>query len=236
MLHIATHSCRAPALLQETLATLPNSQSTKKPFQMPGQSRCKVSAWRYRPREAGDTLCEIQSQDSQRHLAYPHTMGEPWSKQVHIGEIKGNVHNTITRERESLGICARQYEEGAPDEIEVSVSSANAASNTTWMPEYKNLSLTHRPGLLSNKRVYCLRYQPRQTNPALESQREILRSEAAVELTRRYELVQHLQTELHLHLLHAEIQSPEYRQTAASSREHFFNRVNQENERCRGCR
>ena len=63
-----------------------------------GQSRCKVSAWRYRPRESGETLCEIQSQDSQRHLAYTPWANRGASKCI-LGKSKATCKTQSQRER-----------------------------------------------------------------------------------------------------------------------------------------
>ena len=69
-------------------------------------------------------------------------------------------------------------------------------TNEIWMPGYKFMSPTQKS---SQQQLVLLSQISTEANPASESQREILRSEAAVELTRRDERVQHLQTELHLH-------------------------------------
>ena len=104
---------------------------------------------------------------------------------MQIGEIKVNVH-FIIRERESLGTCARQYEEGAPDEIEVSVSRADAASQYNMDAGVQELG-SHAE--VSATRGFIVSDINR-GKPCLVEPTRNLRSEAAIEMTRRDELVQ----------------------------------------------
>ena len=98
------------------------------------EHHCKVTAWMSCSLESVGQSCENHRSNAFfRHLVFPHTVGQPWSKQAHIVEPKVKVRHTT--EEKVFVTTGRGYGGAAREEIEVAVGRANAASSyrmTGW--------------------------------------------------------------------------------------------------------